>query len=54
MGLKPCRECGPSVSTNAKPCPHLGCGVPVKDLSWDARRRYVFLEGRFVVRAPHA
>jgi len=26
MALKPCRECGKEVSTEAKSCPH--CGVP--------------------------
>lgn len=29
MPLKPCRECGNQVSTEATKCPH--CGVPLKE-----------------------
>lgn len=29
MALKPCRECGEPVSTEAKKCPHCGVGSPV-------------------------
>jgi hypothetical protein len=29
MALKPCRECGKQVSTEAKSCPHCGCDKPV-------------------------
>ena len=33
MALKPCRECGEQVSTEAKTCPHCGVKRPVKQTS---------------------
>lgn len=30
MAIKPCRECGKEVSTEAQSCPHCGCAQPVK------------------------
>jgi hypothetical protein len=33
MALKPCRECGASISTEAQTCPHCGAPDPTKDKS---------------------
>ena len=33
MALKPCRECGASISTEAQTCPHCGVPDPTKDKS---------------------
>jgi tetratricopeptide (TPR) repeat protein len=33
MAIKPCRECGASVSTEAQPCPQCGAPDPTKDKS---------------------
>lgn len=31
MGLKPCKECGNEVSTQAKTCPHCGVDNPAPE-----------------------
>src|SRR5262245_1675335 len=33
MAIKPCRECGASISTEAQPCPKCGVPDPTKDKS---------------------
>ena len=33
MALKPCRECGASISTEAQTCPHCGAPHRTKDKS---------------------
>jgi hypothetical protein len=35
MALKPCRECGRDVSTEAAACPHCGAAAPTREKSGD-------------------
>ncbi len=50
MALRPCKECGAKISTEASACPH--CGCPVLKVSFgatfDKRRKKHFTNAKFV------